>query len=180
MKKIVFLLLLPTITFGQEIDVDTLQFVYTGVETVDSVAGKTLQSRAKLFIAENFKSAKDVLQLDDAEAGVIAKAKGNIIPVIKILILGHEAYGYVNFTCKIQVKDGKYKYTFSDFVHQGSGDIHAGGPLTNKRPVCGIFLMSEGYWRQVQDYTNKDVIAFINQLKSKMRSSEINPKKDDF
>lgn len=179
MKPIIFALLLPLSSMCQKIDIDTLSFNYTGVVQVDSTPAKTLQSRAKLFVAESFKSAKDVIQLDDAESGVIV-VKGNIAPVVKVPLIGKMEYGYVHFTAKIQVKDGKYKYTFSEFDHEAHGNNEgSGGNLNRKKPGCGTFTMSEGQWRQIKTYTNERVIALAADLQKSMRSAEIG-KKDEF
>lgn len=174
------LLLSPCFLYAQNnINTDTLTFDYSGVVQVDTSSAKILQSRAKLFIAENFKSAKSVIQLDDQEAGVIV-AKGNFVPTIKAPLLGHIGYGYVSFSLKLQFKDGKYKYTITDFFHTGDGNVQEGGNLTNTKPACGTFLMSKDYWHQVKLYSNKHIIDFIAILESKMRSPELTAKKDDF
>lgn len=179
MKPLLLALLLPISAMCQKIDADTLSFNYTGVVQVDSIPAKTLQSRAKLFIAESFKSAKDVIQLDDADAGVIV-VKGNIAPVIKVPIIGRMQYGWVHFTAKIQVKDGKYKYTFSEFDHEShETNQGSGGDLGRKKPACGTFTMSEGQWRQIKGYANDRAIALAGQLEKSMRSAKIG-KKDEF
>lgn len=180
MKILVFFLLVsPTFGSCQSSDVDTFSFSYAGVVAVDSVTAKVLQSRAKLFVAENFRSAKDVIQLDDADAGIVL-IKGNLIPIVKVPLMGKTEYGYVHFTAKIQVKDGKYKYTFSDFSHEAYEKHYGtGGDLTRKKPECGTFGMSLGYWRQIKAYTNSDVKSLISSLEKSMRSSEI-AKKEDF
>lgn len=174
-----FLLASPAFGFCQSSNVDTLSFIYAGVVGVDSVAANVLQSRARLFVAENFRSAKDVIQLDDADAGIVV-IKGNLIPVVKVPILGRTEYGYVHFTAKIQVKEGKYRYTFSDFWHEAHEKRYGtGGDLTRKKPECGTFGMSLGYWRQIKAYTNNDVKDLIWMLEKSMRSSEL-AKKESF
>jgi hypothetical protein len=172
MKAKIFLLftiLLPIIILAQKVNVDTLQWSYINVVEVDSATAKSLQSRAKLFVAESFKSGKDVMQLDDADAGIIV-IKGNIAPIIKVPLLGHMHYGYVHFTAKIQVKDGKYKYNFLEFTHDAyEPNMGSGGALTNKKPACGTFSMTMGYWRQIKEYTNDRVMVLIDQLAAGMK-----------
>jgi len=179
MKKLLFILLLaPLFSLAQE-SADTLSFNYIGVESVDSVTGKTLFSRAKLFVAQSFKSAKDVIQMDDHYAGMLV-VKGNIVPLIKIPLVGKTEYGYAHFTMKIQVKDGKYKYTLSDFDHEAHGQNQgSGGPMMNPKPACGTFVMSKGQWRQIKEDTNSRAVALIEALRFSMNNREIG-KKDDF
>lgn len=179
MKKILFCLLIaPLFSIAQE-PTDTLSFNYTGIESVDSVAAKVLYSRAKLFVAQTFKSAKHVIQMDDADAGMLV-IKGNIVPTIKIPLLGKTEYGFAHFTMKIQVKDGRYKYTLSEFDHEAHGQNQgSGGQMTSLKPACGTFTMSKGQWRQIKDATNSDALALIASLKTSMKNGEIG-KKDDF
>jgi hypothetical protein len=174
-----FFLLFSLKCFAQN-DTDTLSFSYSGVQYVDSVSAGQLYSRAKLFVAENFRSAKDVMQLDDKESTTLV-AKGVMVPIIKIPILGNSEYGYVHFAMKIQTKDGKYRYVISDFDHEGRvGQEHSGGSLLNHKPACGTFEMSKGYWYQIKRVTNKQVLSFIQQLEKEMKSPLNDFKKDDF
>lgn len=179
-RLICFLLLSPLFSFGQKDPIDTVQFYYTSVENVDSVSAKILQQRARVFVTENFSSAKDVVQLDDLDAGVII-VKGVIVPIIKAALVGNIESGYVHFMIKLQFKGGKYKYTFSDFVHEGNGsNIHSGGALTNVKPACGSFYMYEKYWRKIKSYTNDEAISFIDNLNRSMKNSDVGSKKDAF
>jgi len=174
-KAIILAIFLPVAVSAQKINVDTLSWDYTGVVQVDSASENVLKSRTKLFVAESFKSGKEVMQLDDPGVLVI---KGNIAPIVKVPLLGKIEYGYVHFTAKIQVKDGKYKYTLSEFNHEAhEPNMGSGGKLANKRPACGTFLMTEGQWRQIKAYTNERILAFIGQLEKAMRKGA---KKDDF
>jgi hypothetical protein len=174
-KTLLLATFLPVISWAQKINVDTISWNYTGVVQVDSASANTLQSRAKLFVAESFKSGKDVTQLDDP--GVIV-VKGNIAPIVKVPLLGKIEYGYVHFTAKIQVKDGKYKYTLTEFNHEAhEPNTGSGGNLTNRKPACGTFLMTEGQWRQIKAYTNERVLALIVQLEHAMKEEA---KKEDF
>lgn len=87
--------------------------------TINEISTKTkdqLYSSAKMMIAEMFKSAKDVIQSDDKDSGVII-CKGNAkIPKAFITYL-------MEFTLKISCKDGKYKADLYDITLQiGCGD----------------------------------------------------------
>lgn len=88
---------------------------YTEVVAVDStMSSKELFSKALNFITLNFKSANDVIQLKDEDNGKII-CKGNTR-----FINNRPEYvdGVINFTLQISVKKGKYKYDFSNFVHE--------------------------------------------------------------
>lgn len=88
---------------------------YSEVVTVDStMSSKELFSKALNFITLSFKSANDVIQLKDESSGKII-CKGNTS-----FTNNRPEYvdGVINFTLQISVKKGKYKYDFSNFVHE--------------------------------------------------------------
>ena len=84
MKKIFFLIAIMNLSinsYSQEKLVDILplvngEVVYTEVIKVDSLNAKELYNRAKKWIVLNYKSANDVIQLDDKEDGILI-GKGN-------------------------------------------------------------------------------------------------------
>lgn len=74
-----------------------------------------IYSSAKMWIAENFRSAKSVIEYDNQAEGTII---GN--GTIKYPCEGFECVGKgewtVDFTMKIEVKDGRFKTSFSNLV----------------------------------------------------------------
>lgn len=177
MKANILLLALsfPIMAGAQKINPDTLSFNYAGIVQADTSA-KVLQGRVRAFVAEFFASGKEVVQLDDPEAGTFL-IKGTIAPIVKVPLLGKIEYGYVHFTAKWQFKDGRYKYTLSEFTHEAhEPNMGSGGALTNKRPACGTFIMTEGQWRQIKTYTNERVLAFIGQMEQAVKEG----KEEDF
>lgn len=85
---------------------------------VDTVEGNqnALFVKANEWVAKTFVSANSVIQMKDKEAGKII-AKGELIV--------YEEWGittfpfYVGFTLSIDVKDGRYRTEFSDFIVRG-------------------------------------------------------------
>lgn len=89
---------------------------YSGVLNVDSVSKMELYRRAKRYIVENYKSGKDVIQLDDP-LGYEVIGKGNY------KVICHGAFGwsmeiYVEHTMKVSCKDGKYRYEITGMRDQ--------------------------------------------------------------
>lgn len=80
--------------------------------TVNGIAKNELYNRAKKWTAENFKSAKDVIQLDDKESGKII-IKGCIIYNAPPFNPGTAYSGSYFFTFSFDCKNDKYKYEFS-------------------------------------------------------------------
>lgn len=100
---------------GQEklldiLPLDNGSVTYTGVVQVDSIDKNTLYTRAKKWFVDNYKSAKDVIQLDDKETGEIT-GKGNF----KINYYTRDPY--ISHTISIFVKDGRYKYLITNFSY---------------------------------------------------------------
>ncbi|MGY6648328.1 DUF4468 domain-containing protein [Wenyingzhuangia sp. IMCC45574] len=118
MKRIIYLLILITFSiksFSQEKLLDILPIengnvVYTEVIKVENINKKELYNRAKKWVVLKYKSANDVIQLDDKEDGIII-GKGNF---------GIKYYSRkptIEHTIQIETKDGRYKYTVSSFIY---------------------------------------------------------------
>lgn len=91
--------------------------VYTEVIKLDSTYTRDLLFKnAKQWLVDNFKSGKDVLQTEDKEIGYII-GQG-------YFVVGKNPVGFfvtnsrIWFTVKIEVKDGRYKYTFYDTEYE--------------------------------------------------------------
>jgi hypothetical protein len=177
MKKVFLLLTLvfSVSTYGQQ--PSSNPYLLTEILNVDSVPAQILYSRVKLFIAENFKSAKTVIQLDDAETKTIV-VKGGVIPYIKNAFAGR-TYGISMFTLKIQCKDNKYKYTLSDIYHEKvSSDEHSGGSFENDKPACGTAFLNNKAWHKIKDNSIEQINSLIALMKVQVSSKNI--KEDNF
>jgi hypothetical protein len=110
---LIAVLLITFRSFGQKEDlvfpVKDGHIIFEEVIGIDSLKKDDLYNRAKLWIINTFKSPKQVLTTDDKELGII---KGN---GIFIILKGHLQEETVRFTFEIDLKDYKYKYSFSDF-----------------------------------------------------------------
>ncbi len=88
--------------------------IYTEVIKLDSVSKEELYDRAKRFFVENYKSANDVIQLDDKENGEIV-GKGVFKVNFNQGIAGIQPTS-VYHTILIAVKDGRYKYEIKNLI----------------------------------------------------------------
>ena len=95
-------------------------FVVTGIDTLSEKQLKDqLYSLAKTWVVNNFVDSKEVIQLDDKENGQII-AKG-LFQYSHWRFLGSEGYkGHFRFSLSIQVKDGRYRYSFYDIYHEST------------------------------------------------------------
>ena len=187
MKKIkqlffcnVFTLLSVSIVFGQNetpklpIDSSSGKITYSEVVTLkDTVSKNELFSRAKTCFVHLFKNSKEVIQNEDKEAGNII-GKGNIKVYARALGADVDG-GYINFTLTISVKNGKYKYTITDFAHEGNGiNLPSGGNLENGKPKNWRSKIWDSYLSQTDDET-KSMISSI-----KLEMSRPTPKSENW
>lgn len=192
MKKL--LLLLSLILFGNfasaqdneaKYGAGTVPFVggkpfFSIVESLDGRTADQLYAQAKLAVAEMFKSAQNVIQLDDPTNKIII-AKGNYkIDESNALT---KCVTYVSFMMKIACKDGRYKVDLTDFNNSITIATNppveiAGSNLTdanciNKKGEC----KKSGYGlhrRMIID--TKDVI--FTSLKDKMSHNSLTTQDD--
>lgn len=178
--SVIFLLAISTAT-GQEkllslpFDSITNKITYSQIVLLDSSAKQTeLFVKAREWFSKTYKSSQDVIQMDDKESGIIiGKALLNVY--YKTLGITFNS-GYINYTIKFSVKDGKYKYEISDFYHTG-GYINGhkqpdGGPceklFQNKKGVNG-----NSYERTYEKYLiemDDEIKDLIYDLKLSMAS----------
>lgn len=86
------------------------------IEKVIDVPGRNkeqIYAATKIWIAENFRSAKAVIEDDDKNAGRVI-GKGIIAyPCSGLSCLGKEDWK-ISFTMRVDIKDQKYKITFTN------------------------------------------------------------------
>ena len=102
-----FAMILPVYS-QKPIECDTI------IECPGASADKIYKSM-KYFVAENFVSAQNVIQLDDKEEHHLL-CKGNIRLEVKSLTWSM-LDGVINFTLELLAKDGKYRVIFKNFSH---------------------------------------------------------------
>lgn len=179
---IIYLLLMCSIsTFGQAtlpIDKISGKAIFTEVISLDSVSAENMYNRAKLFVVDNYNSAKNVVDLSDVKSHSLV-LKAYTTTHFKSWAGIYEAGGF-NYILKIYCKDGRYKYEISDLIHTGIYDAKnssSGGAIENEKPDCGTMHISKGQW----DYIKKDCVSNIGELikalkKSMLKKSEMEKK----
>ena len=89
---------------------------YANIEYVKDVKGlkaPAIYAGVKLWIAENFRSAKHVIDLEDREHGILI---GNgVLPNIMLDTGMVQMPQQASFKMKVEVKDEKMRLTFSQF-----------------------------------------------------------------
>jgi Domain of unknown function (DUF4468) with TBP-like fold len=183
MTKLAILLtfyFLPFLSFSQK---DTL-ITFTEIVITDSISKEQLFQNARQWYNKTFVSSKEVLQILDKETGELS-GKGIIKSYYDYKVFGSEKkYDcYFKFNLDIRVKEGKYKYTFSNFVIDpkltpGFETIPA---LTSAEKCPVKFPMvsekkTNGMYISMQKNLETQMTIFIAELKKEMN----NKPKDDF
>jgi hypothetical protein len=100
---------------------------FTAVVQVEGVQKDELFARAQAWYATTFKCGKCVMQTADKEAGQII-GRGAFEYTCATFLSRGVIDGWVTYTVKVFVKDGRYKYEITDFVHEGSRIVTQFGP----------------------------------------------------
>lgn len=175
MKSLLFLLFLSSVASAQN------PIEFSEVVNVDSTTKEQLFTNGRAWMNEVFKSGKDVTQVSDKEAGELS---GKVVQPIEGSVTSMTRMNYtavMAFSFRIQVKDGKYKYTFYDFDNS-----EIVGPYTwmkpfhlltdtTASPVKWPGIKKEKMdveWNTLKDKTSTLVQALVATLKQRMAIKE--------
>lgn len=181
MKHIVFLIsvfIFISLSYSQEKEV-----AYTEIIKVDSVEKKQLYTVIHQWFATTYKSAQDVIQMAEKDAGIII-GKGTI--KYSYGKLSYTCYnGRIDYTIKIQVKDYRFKVDISDFIHIGNvgNETSCGLGLITTRPFYTNKGISKKYhnkvWIDLQETTKTYSSYIFTQLTNATTISILNDKSTD-
>lgn len=125
MKKILLILfcLIPFCSIAQDtlfvpkmsIDSATGKYLYKSIENAPGIKKDQLFVKANEWVALNFKSAKNVIQMADKEAGKII-VKGVVEKTLTYKMLGKTYVPYfLHFTLNLTLKDERYRMVIDGF-----------------------------------------------------------------
>ena len=113
MKKNFLILLFSSLQCGHINAQEALFF--TEIIQVEGASKKELFDKAKIWFAETYPDAKEGLQIQDIENGVLlGKGVLKLYSNERLKVLSNE---YVSYNIKVLTKDGKYKCEIYDFYH---------------------------------------------------------------
>jgi hypothetical protein len=150
---------------GMPIDPQTKQITYQGVVEVPGVEKNELYRRAYEWVAQTYRSANAVIQMQDKEAGQLI-AKGLTDVTTRSIGMTFDA-GVVRHTLTIYVKDNKYKYVLTNLEHEArlSTKIKSGGPLENSEVPYGT---TKRIWADIKQDANRDAYRLVAELHASM------------
>jgi hypothetical protein len=151
-----------------------------GREEVVELSGVTsgeLFLRARSWFADSFVDSKNVLEIADKEAGMLV-GKGTSRYEPNVLGGSTGLRGHIRFVVKVLVKEGRYKYSISDFVHTGSSggmyNMDCGSITADPEPpeiLCGT-RGTKGWkaklWPHLQQECRRTVDRLSESLKAHM------------
>ena len=126
---------------------------YSEVVQVPGVTQLELYSRGKVWIAETFKSARSVIQIDEKDTGTLV-GKGWQHINVKVLAIPLPAVQELWYTVKLEAKDGRFRYTISQF--------QLADPPTNATPNPQAVAV-ETYMFKLQGYANSPARVAMQQ-----------------
>lgn len=169
--------LVPLLSLGQS---DSL-VSYTEIVTVDSLSKEQLYIRARQWINDAFKDSRFVYRIADKETGELV-GSGQILSAFKTRFMKKEGIGPIrlDFTFGIYVKDGKYKYEFTNF--KGNEDAPINSVLTTSSISPETIPMtkkgrSDEVWNSIKYELDRRMVLVIASLKESMGAKSI---KTDF
>jgi hypothetical protein len=138
---------------------------FESIIKIDSVDRSELYSRSLQWFSKYFTSSNDVVQSKDEKGGLISgkfSIKSNV-PYNQYMPTGQ----FIDANIEIAVKDGKIKYTLSDFSHSSYGII-TDGIWEDKGLGKGMRIR---YYTQLQKDSNEnaqEIIKSITEFFTKM------------
>jgi len=169
-RILILAILLAIKSFGQDYPTP---FV---IEKIDSAKGTKdeLFVKANVWVAKTFVNAKDVIQMHDKEAGKIV-VKGLINTKNFSFVIEYNYYS--SFLMTIDVKDNKYRYSFSDFiftewVNSSHSDIY-NQSFESGRPK-GLSGIPQKVWDKIQKNCWTQAKLMGRDLESAMKAKSDN------
>jgi len=138
------------------IDSITNKITYSEIVYLDSSSNKQdLFLRAREWFAKTFNSSNHVIQMQDKIDGILI-GKGSF--EVFITSLGMKNGGnFFNFTLSVYLKDGRYKYEFTDFTYTNNS-------VFKNTPAEYLLNPDKKDWH----LTKKANIEVFNQLDTRM------------
>lgn len=125
MKKILlFFLILPLFSKGQDLPIVDDKIVYEKIVEAPDLSKSELYAACKKFVANAFKSAKNVIETEDESTGLII-CKGNTIidyPQSRnsLIVSGMNVGGRKSFTMQFENKEGRCRVRIYDIFEDNS------------------------------------------------------------
>jgi len=151
---------------------------YNKVVQVENTNKNELYLRGRAFFANTFKDAKEVIQMDDKDSGIII---GKAFSDIYITSWGNSIPIQMWFSIKIQAKDAKYKYEiYNIYFKSYPGEYGVYTHSAEKWFDRKIYYKNNGKPRNIREKykieTTKEIQSLESAIISKMNTTDQNEK----
>lgn len=121
---VIYLLLAPYWSFSQDLHLPEKdgKVVYEQIDSFPGTSKEELYNRSKIWFVKTFKSAKDVLQLEDKDNGQLI-GKGNFQYINSVFTA--QATWICAFTAQIDCKENKARIKIYDISASSTGSATA-------------------------------------------------------
>lgn len=196
-KREGFLYLLPTATLVNydpadadplPIDAATHRISYQGVVQVPGASQAELYRRARAWVGQAYTQQNADITRDDPAAGELQLHGDQLVQKYQDFngVPRGTYAGVVRHTLTVYVKDNRYKYVLTDFVHdaQSTPNLHSGGPLEQKHAnLFGyVGLGSAQPWMELKTDALRNARALVTSLEEAMTQQprKAHPRPSDF
>lgn len=179
MKKIelfyLIVMIIPFVALAQQPINNDDGFTITEIIIKDSVPAKDLIARATAW-AQKKHPKYEKTNAVGGSTKVELDAEFKIKP--KELNPSHDYSGKILMHVKIEVKDGKYKYTINKVKHIADNGKNSGGDITKDIPECGSMFLPELTWKKIKGEAIKDANLLAEDIKDAMSAPVKAPSED--
>lgn len=159
------------------LDPQTQRIAYQGVVPVPGVSQADLYARAEAWINQTYTTDKSLTTNAAAGELVLKGARPVVVRREYGGVLRPSYAGVVRHTLAVYVKDGRYKYVFTDLGHDAMGtrDMQSGGPLEqSKANLFGyVGLGSQKPWLDMKHDAIRDVRHLATSLQEAMTLQKV-------
>lgn len=176
MRKFLLLCTLMIVLTIKAQDTNLNPYTFTEVVKVESKNANDIYYQAKIWMADTYKSAKDVIQFDDSTNHTIV-GKGLLKYNSKIFAGGAAISGTISYTIKIMAKDGRYKYEFTDFIHQPNDRSTSFGVILetdNPKLKIGTEKWRIKVYKELKEVIDNNIKPLENSLKQTLNKEKPN------
>ncbi|MGI4832155.1 MAG: DUF4468 domain-containing protein [Janthinobacterium lividum] len=152
----------------------THRLTYEGVVQVPGTSQADLFARARRWVSEAYNQQNAELTREDATSGQL-QLRGTRLAQVYQDFQGvpRASYaGVVRHSLTIYVKDGRYKYVLTDFVHDAEGvpNLRSGGALEQKRASLFGYAGLGSYqtWAELKTDALRDARTLVASLEAAM------------
>jgi hypothetical protein len=138
MKKILlFALFTMFLTSSYAQDMPIKELMFSTVIQSESGADKTkLYAALRSFVATYYHNSKEVIQMDDKDAGILICKATSIFDSPSMMLSAYE--GWLDYNLKLQARDGRIRIEVSRFFHHNK-------PGNQAKAQLGVLTTAEEY-----------------------------------